>query len=157
MRSILSVFLVGAALSGCAVQGKAVEAHFWDPCSELPAAALTAAGANPEKKNDDVQFPDWRMCSWPTVFANYWLIVASAEDPIAALESNPKYADFREVDINGRRGKTYVFAGEEREGCTVGFDTSYGSIHIEMTSEAGDDACKRATDASRKLLPSLPI
>lgn len=145
------------ALSGCSVQGKAVEAHFWDPCAELSDATLKQAGALPEKKNAAVQLVGWRICAWPTVFEHYWLNVSSTdEDTLSTMRRDPTYTDFRDVSVDGRKGQTYLFTHSRRGGCTVGFDTSYGSVHIDMTKPYADDACERAVDVARKLLPSLP-
>ncbi|CAM3618820.1 DUF3558 domain-containing protein [Smaragdicoccus niigatensis] len=157
MRTVVSALMLAALVSGCSIPGKAVEAHFWDPCTELSDQALREAGAKPETKDDAVKLKGWHVCGWQTTYDTYRLNVASSEDSLATLRKRAAYADFRVVEVGGRSGQTYLVAGDRNGGCTVGFDSARGSVHVEMTRrKAGDAACQVALVVARKLLPNLP-
>ncbi|MCE5292862.1 MAG: DUF3558 domain-containing protein [Nocardiaceae bacterium] len=146
-----------ALVSGCAVQGKAVEAHFWDPCTELSDQALREAGAKPETKDDAVQFPDWHMCGWLLDTDPYSLGVLSTERRVADFRRNPTKTGFQDANVSGRHGLIYLEVANTRSSCTVGFDTARGSVHVVVgTRDLSRETCGPALDTARRLLPYLP-
>ncbi|CAM3619081.1 DUF3558 domain-containing protein [Smaragdicoccus niigatensis] len=155
----MAALVLAALIGACAIQGKAVQAHVWDPCTGLPDQALRQAGAVPMTKNETGQPVGWHVCRWETTNGRYWLVVSSSGDGMSTIRRDATYSDFQTANVGDRVGETYLLANDRRAGCTVGIDTAFGSVHVEMTNEKGESVevtCPLALSVSLALLRYLP-
>jgi hypothetical protein len=126
--------------SGKAAATSTGKAALFDPCTTIPAAAITQIGAKPESADPNTQLnlgPDWKTCAWHGPW--YTLNVFATTRTIDETRGISLVRDFRQVSLPGRDAHTYTQtdypAGTE---CNVTYPFAGGSVQIEIAGFADE-------------------
>ncbi|TCK00480.1 DUF3558 domain-containing protein [Nocardia alba] len=134
----------------------------WNPCTEIPDAALTAAGVDPateEKGVAGVPQPGWEICGW--MAPKYGLTVYTSAKSLAEFEAKPGNADFADTTVAGRPARKFRVAGDSRNLiCDVVFETRDGVVQLEVMNRASldglEEPCVYLNSAASALVPTFP-
>ncbi|MFI5720209.1 DUF3558 domain-containing protein [Nocardia sp. NPDC051750] len=179
-RYVLPVLAAGLLAAGCGtatVEGSSATTTSerpttvaFDPCDELSAEALQAAGLDPATKKTSVDSPDgqasaWKICRWrPADGQSYAVAVGSSTFTQDDLPSNATVTGFEDVQIGSRAGKTYHEAGSsDLLRCFVSLPAQAGMHNIIVDWDASEretapetPPCSLAVEKAQQLEPFLP-
>lgn len=167
---LLTVVVLGLAVisaAGCTdstTPGKvtatstANDAALWDPCTQLPAYALSAAGLDPASRDSTIRFHGWKMCSWEGSW--YYLNVYSTGKPLDEVARTAGLKDPRRVTI-GPRSVTQLSEDDSvSAGCDIGFTVPQGTISFQVKAQLGTrnpgDPCVEVIRLANDLQGRLP-
>ncbi|MBC7304645.1 MAG: DUF3558 domain-containing protein [Nocardia sp.] len=134
----------------------------WNPCTEIPDAALTQAGVDPateEKGVAGVAQSGWEICGWGG--PDYSITVYTTNKPVDEFEQKPGNVDFRDVTIAGRTGREFKVTGASKDlGCDVVFPANPGVVQLQIFNSALktglDDPCTYLERVGEVLVPIFP-
>lgn len=143
----------------------------FNPCDELGADALQAAGLDPASKSTSINSPGgqpsaWKICRWrPADGQSYAVAVGSSTFTQDDLSSNQTVTGFEDVKIGSRTGKTYHEAGNsDLLRCFVSLPAEGGGMHnviVDWDASERETApetppCTLAVEKAQQLEPYLP-
>ncbi|WP_280507811.1 DUF3558 domain-containing protein [Nocardia flavorosea] len=142
----------------------------FNPCDELSAEALQAAGLDPATKKTSVDSPDgqpsaWKICFWrPADRTPYAVSVGSSTFTMDDLPSNETVTGFEDVQIGSRAAKTYHQANSPTMlRCFVAFPSGSGMANVIVDWDASEretapetPPCTLAVEKAQQLEPYLP-
>jgi hypothetical protein len=134
----------------------------FDPCTTIPASAITQIGAKPRSAAPDNNLgPDWKVCAWQSDW--YMLNVYATRHTVDETRNLSLVRDFKSTTLPGRDAYTYsqtdAPAGTE---CNVTYPYSGGSAQIEISGYAEKKAsfpeqpCDAVLRAAQVIDPYIP-
>lgn len=138
------------------------EPVLWNPCTEIPDAALTAAGVDPateEKGLGGHPMSGWEICAWDS--PDFALTVYTTNKTVDEFEQKPGNVDFRDVTVAGRTGREFKVTGASKDlGCDAVFPAEQGIVQLQILNsplKTGlDDPCDYLKRVGEVLVPIFP-
>ncbi|MFI5782595.1 DUF3558 domain-containing protein [Nocardia sp. NPDC051570] len=143
----------------------------YNPCQQLSDDALRGTRLNPTSKQvsvDSGQDVDafTKSCIWNSTEGPYGVGVQSLRTTIDQVRQNPKYTDFRDVQVGPRKGLVHLdntAANGSKLDCYVSLPFAQGTIEVIMYWDYGQEAkapqlppCDLAISHAKDLEPYLP-
>ena len=150
---VATVVAMSALLAGCGggVEGSAVAAERWDPCSITP-EAVAATGLDPAYRDEGwgrgVDVKDWGRCEFMQpggIDAAYALsVMSSAENTVTQARAKPN-RDGSDLEVGGR--DAYMYKTEFGAGlrdCNIALDVPPGVVVFTVLYQQDDgvDPCE---------------
>lgn len=168
-QAILMAVAIGAAVavSGCSTETNGTPsatadpaAALWDPCTQIPDSALTAAQVDPGSRKsgiDGVEQSGWKICKWKG--AKYSVSIYSTARPPAEIANKSGNVEQRDVTIAGRAGTEFKASGWDTQ-CNAVFPSGQGAVQLQMLGRLGDDnpidPCSTLLTVGESLVPTFP-
>ncbi|WP_245816298.1 DUF3558 domain-containing protein [Rhodococcus maanshanensis] len=161
-----ALMLVGCGSESVAGEAEAVGAGagepVFSPCDDIPEETLRAVGVDPVTESPDVagvKQPGWNVCKW--IGPDHGLAVYATTYTMDDVHSNPKFEEFRPIDLGDRKGTTFrEVTDKERRHCDVALSSNGGAVMITITYLGGmqvvEEPCAVAARTARQLLPHIP-
>lgn len=141
----------------------------WNPCSELPAEALRATGADPAKKHTSFDAPGdqavFRICFWDATTGPYNIGVGSTTFIQDQWYDNTAITGISSRQVNDRPALTFYPNNGDNpiRQCYVSFPTQDGSVFVDVnwrysqrSSLPESPPCELAVQHAQKIEPYLP-
>ncbi|MGK8489859.1 DUF3558 domain-containing protein [Nocardia asiatica] len=136
----------------------------FNPCTEIPDAALREAGLDPATEDPGVagvHQSGWEICGWDA--PRYLVTVFSTGRAVSEFESKPGNVEFKDVTVAGRPGRQFKVEGATKDlGCDIVFPASQGVIQLRIFNKAAalgnraDDSCSVLYRVGESLVPVFP-
>ncbi|WP_227985108.1 DUF3558 family protein [Nocardia spumae] len=134
-------------------------AGLWDPCTQIPDSALSAAQVDPSTKESGVagvEQSGWKICGWKG--RRYDVTVYSTHRSASEIANKDGNTNQQPVTIAGRAGTQ--FAAGFRTGCDVVFAAQQGAAQIQILGRIDDDypvdPCPTLANVGNSIVPVLP-
>ncbi|WP_171050261.1 DUF3558 domain-containing protein [Nocardia cyriacigeorgica] len=140
----------------------------FNPCEDLSADALTAAGLDPASEHTTIDPPtgatSWRICAWKVPGQPYSVSIGASTHMQDEVLDNPTVTDFADVQIGSRSGMTYRQVDDEHKlSCYVSLPSSQGMFNViadwpysKRDSVPEAPPCSLAIKHATDLEPYLP-
>ncbi len=145
----------GAATSTTSDAAAAV----WDPCTQIPDSALTAAQVDPSTKDSGiagVHQHGWEICGWKG--SKYAITVYSTGKSASEVANKTGNTGQQSVTIAGRSG-TEFRQGSDTE-CDVVFGAQQGAVQLQVIGRLAEDhpidPCQTVASVGESLVPVFP-
>ncbi|MGC0364077.1 hypothetical protein ABH922_002061 [Rhodococcus sp. 27YEA15] len=140
---LLSIGLVLCLLGACGseVGGTAQQASgqdgLFDPCKEVPAAAIESVGLDPSTADPGIEITSQKACEWTGPW--YFFGILSRRESIDEIKGNVKFSGFESLKVGDRSGVQFHSASDQNmERCFVALPANGGSIWLSVSTKTGD-------------------
>lgn len=176
VRVLLALAATAVLATGCtsSTEGAATETaapktaapvEVFNPCTQLPDGAITAAGLDPGSKDVTVDPPSgpstWRVCLWRSDGNEFFVSIFSTSHTLDEARANQELVNVSETPIAGRRGLTFMDKTDaDGESCYAAIPAAQGMFEINaawtIDAERNRDICEVAIQYATALEPHLP-
>ncbi len=134
-------------------------ADLWDPCTQIPDSALTAAQVDPSTKKSGiagVEQHGWKICAWKG--RQYSISVYSAGKSASEIANKTGNTGQRNITMAGREGTEFRSGGETE--CDIVFGAKRGAVHLQVIGRLAEDnpidPCPTLSTVGEAVVPSFP-
>ncbi|WP_158436151.1 DUF3558 domain-containing protein [Nocardia nova] len=135
-------------------------AALWDPCTQVPDSALTAAQVDPATRKsgiDGVEQSGWKICKWKG--AEYSVSIYSTAKAPSEIANKSGNIDQRDVTITGRTGTEFKASGWDTQ-CNAVFPAQQGAIQLQILGRLAEDnpidPCSALLEVGDSIVPTFP-
>lgn len=133
----------------------------WDPCTGIPAAALTGVGLNPvpPKLGQTGPIHGWKTCSWMGDWFD--VIVYSTHHTMDDFKQAGKLPNAVPFEVNGHQGvMSHIVENGKTVECATNFAAKEGAVSVEVNDNSGGETtnnfCGKAKEVTDAFAPYLP-
>ncbi|MEU6563163.1 DUF3558 domain-containing protein [Nocardia nova] len=167
---VAAVCIAGAfSAAGCSTETNGTPtatadpaAALWDPCTQVPDSALTAAGLDPSTKESGVggvEQHGWKICGWNSSPKKFAITVYSTARPPAEIANKSGNIEQRDVTIAGRSGTEFKASGWDTQ-CNAVFPAQQGAIQLQVLGRLAEDnpinPCETLASVGNSIVPTFP-
>lgn len=135
-------------------------AALWDPCTQIPDSALTAAQVDPSTKESGiagVHQHGWEMCGWKGT--KYSITVYSTAKPPQEIANKSGNIGQQDATFVGRTGTEFRNSGWDTQ-CNVVFSAKQGAVQLQLSGRLAEDhpedPCVMLARVANAIVPVLP-
>ncbi|MEV5647744.1 DUF3558 domain-containing protein [Nocardia sp. NPDC052254] len=151
----------GSTTEGSPATTTDAAAELWDPCTQIPDSALTAAQVDPSTKKSGIGGAvqgGWNICAWKgkKYSVSVYATAKHSAEEIAHKDGN---VNQQPITMAGRQGTEFHEQGSDRN-CDVAFQTTKGTVQVQVIGRISDDVpidpCPTLATIGEAIVPSIP-